>query len=130
MTVYVDDIMITMPEASLTDLEWARALFAKQGVKLHPGKCRVIPNGTPKTITGVQIRNGVISAPLKQHRMIKERFEHLRLSTDDDEKVALARSLIGHLDHVAQIQPNFVSRAKGNRARLKSLVTRSMSMPK
>jgi len=129
MTVYVDDIMITMPEASLTDLEWARRLFANQGVKLHPGKCKVIPAGTTKTITGVQIRNGEISAPAKQHRMIKERFDQLRESTDEAERATLARSLIGHLDHVAQIQPAFASRAKGNRARLKALVMNPANTP-
>lgn len=122
MTVYVDDIMITMPDASLTDLEWARRLFAQQDVKLHPGKSKVIPSGVSKTITGVQIKDGKISAPIKQHRMIKERFDQLTNAGDESARAALARSLIGHLDHVAQIEPGFAPRAKGNRARLKALV--------
>jgi hypothetical protein len=75
-----------------------------------------------KTITGVQIRDGKISAPIKQHRTIKERFDQLTNAGDESARATVARSLIGHLDHVAQIEPGFALRAKGNRARLKALI--------
>lgn len=123
MTVYVDDIMLTMPGASLTDLEWARRLFAKQGVKIHPGKSKVIPKRAMKVITGVEIRNGVVGAPKRQHQMIKQRMDEIRAKGSPEAIQKAAKSLIGHLDHVAQIEPRFESRARGTRGRLKAVLS-------
>ena len=123
MTVYVDDIMLTMPGASLTDLEWARRLFAKHGVKIHPGKSKVIPKRAMKVITGVEIRNGVVGAPRRQHQMIKQRMDEIRAKGSPEAIQKAAKSLIGHLDHVAQIEPRFESRARGTRGRLKAVLS-------
>ena len=123
MTVYVDDIMLTMPGASLTDLEWARRLFAKQKVKIHPGKSKVIPKRSVKVITGVEIRDGKVGAPKRQHMMIKKRLDEIRSASSPEEAAGAAISLLGHLDHVAQIDPRFVSRARGTRGRFKALLT-------
>ncbi len=119
MTVYVDDIMMTMPGASLTDLEWARRLFAKQGVKIHPGKSTVLTKDRPKTITGVTIHRGKLQAPKAQHHLIRQKFEDLAKAEDPAAATAAARSLIGHLDHVAQIEPHLRDRANGTRALLR-----------
>jgi hypothetical protein len=40
----------------------------------------------------------------------------------EPERMHAARSLIGHLDHVQQIDPRFARRATGNRARLATIV--------
>lgn len=124
MTVYVDDIMLTMPGASLTDLEWARRLFAKQRVKIHPGKSKVIPKRSVKVITGVEIRSGKVGAPKRQHMMIKQRLDEIRLASSPEEVSGAAMSLLGHLDHVAQIDPRFVSRARGTRGRFKAALSK------
>ncbi|MBD8880109.1 RNA-directed DNA polymerase [Rhodanobacter sp. 7MK24] len=122
MSVYVDDIMLTMPNASLTDLEWARRLFAKQRVKIHPGKSKVLSKRSIKVITGVEIRGGKTGAPKEQHRLIKQRFDEIRAAASADELAGAVKSLLGHLDHVAQIDPRFVNRARGTRARLKAVI--------
>lgn len=122
MSVYVDDIMLTMPGASLTDLEWARHLFARQRVKIHPGKSKVLTKRSAKVITGVEIRRGKAGAPKEQHRLIKQRFDEIRAATSADELATAAKSLIGHLDHVAQIDSRFVTRARGTRARFKAVL--------
>lgn len=123
MTVYVDDIMMTMPGASLTDLEWARRLFSKQGITIHPGKSTVVGKMKPKTITGVDIHRGEVRAPKAQHQLIRKRFEDLATTEDPQAAASVARSLIGHLDHVAQIEPHLRGRANGTRALLKRTLT-------
>lgn len=122
MTIYVDDIMLTMPGASLTDLEWARRLFAGQRMTIHPGKSTVLPKHGLKTITGVDIRRGELRAPNSQHHLIRQRHAELAAAEDGAIAATLAKSLVGHLDHVAQIEPRLRSKAAGTRARLKHLV--------
>lgn len=122
MTVYVDDIMLTMPGASLTDLEWARRLFAQQGVKIHPGKSKVIPKRGTKVITGVEVRGGRVRAPKRQHMMIKQRLDEIREAPADQDVKSAVNSLLGHMDHVAQIDPRFQARACGTRRRFKAVL--------
>ena len=122
MSVYVDDIMATIPNASLTDLEWIRRLFSRAGIEMHRGKSKVIPKNTAKTITGVVIRNGKTNAAATQHRKVKELESALANTTDPVERKRIARSLVGHLDHIAQIDARFKARAVGTRGRLASLV--------
>lgn len=122
MTVYVDDIMVTMPNASITDLEWTRKLFAGYGMRLHPRKSTVLRRTSVKCITGVWIRNGKMLAPKQQHSKAVEIMRNLKAAGSQGERVKSARSLIGHLDHIAQIDQRFKQRAIGNRARLKDLL--------
>ena len=124
LSVYVDDIMITMPSASHGDLQWLKRLFASHGIELHGAdKSRVYRKRDSKLITGVRIRNGKLHAPQSQHLAIRDGLVALR---DDElpesERVHTARSLTGHLDHVQQIDPRFAARAKRSRARLAALV--------
>lgn len=124
MTVYVDDIMSTMPCASHSDLHWMRRLFARHGIELHGAKkSRVFRKRARKTITGVCINNGQLSAPQSQHLAIRNRFADFRkLDLTETERKHTARSLLGHWDHVQQIDTRFASRATGNRARLKPVI--------
>lgn len=123
MSVYVDDIMVTTPTASHTDLGWMTRLFAHRGFTLHPVKSTVYRKHQPKTITGVRIRNGHLTAPQRQHMAIKDLNAQLRDTAATTEMAAkAARSLLGHLDHVAQIEPRFKTRAVGGRARLSRLL--------
>lgn len=124
MTVYVDDIMLTMTGASRGDIAWARRLFAGHGIKLHPGKTKVLRKNAPKVITGVLIHRGRIGAPQKQHLAVKKRFEALTSLTDLEARRKAARSLVGCMDHMAQIEPRFASKAHGNRTRLVDLIGR------
>jgi hypothetical protein len=118
----VDDIMVTMPNASLTDLEWVRRLFSRAGIEMHRGKSKVIPKRALKMITGVVIRGGKTHASSGQHHKLKELEYALAVTTDPDERKQIARSLVGHLDHIAQVDIRFKARAVGTRGRLASLL--------
>lgn len=131
MTVYVDDIMVTMPEASDGDLRWAKRLLSEHGMILNRTKSRIIPKGRAKVITGVLIHRGRLAAPPKQHLAIRDGFANLRdLKSTNTEASSAARSLLGHLDHVAQIDPRFRSRATGNRHRLQRTLADPASIRK
>jgi hypothetical protein len=124
MTAYVDDIMVTMPCASHSDLRWIKRLFRQHGIALHGAKkSRMFRKGERKTITGVCIHNEQLRAPQSQHLAIRNKFAALRNpSVADTERVHAARSLLGHLDHIQQIDSRFTLRAKGNRSRLDALI--------
>lgn len=116
MTVYVDDIVVTMPSASDTDLAWAQRLIAQARLTMNVRKSRVISAKSEKLITGVRIYKGGISAPAGQHRKVKALHEAIA-ATPGEKAVGQIRSLQGHLDHIAQIEPRFEGRAKGHRAK-------------
>lgn len=124
LSVYVDDIMVTVPGASHGDLRWLTRLFERHGIKLHGAdKSRVYRKHAQKTITGVRIHDGKLTAPPAQHLAIRDGFAALRdAHLAEPERVHTARSLMGHLDHVQQIDPRFTQRARGNRARLATLL--------
>lgn len=124
LSVYVDDIMITMPGASHGDLRWLKRLFERHDIELHGAdKSRVYRKGDVKTITGVRIHRGTLRAPQAQHLAIRDGLQALRdPALTEPERVHAARSLVGHLDHVQQIDPRFAARAKGNHVRLAALL--------
>lgn len=122
MSTYVDDIMVTMPSAGITDLEWARRLFKQSGIEMHRGKSQVIAKRASKKITGVVIRDGKTRATAAQHKKVQELEKRLKNTTDLKERKRIARSLVGHLDHIAQVDEDYKSRAKGTRGRLASLL--------
>ncbi|WP_205392638.1 reverse transcriptase family protein [Xanthomonas hydrangeae] len=117
MTVYVDDIVVTMPGACESDLHWAQRLIARARLAMNLRKSRVINADKEKLITGVLIRRGKISAPAGQHKKVKLLHEAIGSATAGDDVTPQIRSLQGHLDHIAQIDPKFLSRAKGHRAK-------------
>lgn len=120
MTVYVDDIVVSMPSACQSDLDWARRLMAQVKLTMNVRKSRVIRASVEKMITGVSVHRGQINAPASQHRRIKELYQAIAAAKSEEETISAIRSLQGHLEHIAQIDPRFVSKAKGSRARFKS----------
>lgn len=124
MTTYVDDIMISMPCASDSDLRWLKRLFKQHGIELHGAKkSRTFKKGERKTITGVDIHQRRLRAPQSQHLAIRDKFAELRdAELPTDKHATVARSLVGHLDHIQQIDARYTSRAKGNRSRLGALI--------
>lgn len=124
VTVYVDDIMLTMPGASHSDLLWMRKLFNSFGISLHGvKKSRVFRKNEEKKITGVIVHKSQVRAPQEQHLALKNKEKQLRDSSISKEKKgAVARSLLGHSDHIAQVERDRRGQAIGNRNRLKKVI--------
>lgn len=104
-----------------------KRLFARYGLALHGNdKSRVFRKGQCKTITGVNVQEGRLNAPQAQHLALRDGFAALRdPNLPDAERTHAARSLIGHLEHIQQIDPRFRQRADGNRLRLRPLTERT-----
>lgn len=117
MTVYVDDIVITMPGACESDLRWAERLISRARLTMNVRKSRVIQTHKEKLITGVCIQRGKVRAPAGQHLKVKHLHEAIALGSPADDAAMNVRKLQGHLDHIAQIEPKYQARARGHRAK-------------
>jgi RNA-directed DNA polymerase len=122
LTIYVDDGTISMQNASATDLRWIKTKFQQQGLTLHKRKSFVVSARKPKTITGVVVVDGDIRPPNSQLLQIVGLHRDLAAEDNQETQRTKARQLLGHLDHVAQIDPRHASKATGNRTRLKALL--------
>lgn len=126
MTVYVDDIVVTMPGACESDLRWAERLISHARLTMNRRKSRVLSAGKEKLITGVRIYKGEVSAPAGQHRRVKDLHEEIASAPVGERMASQLRSLQGHLDHIAQIDPKYLPRAKGHRAKNRSALLPSV----
>jgi len=117
MTVYVDDIVVTMPGACESDLRWAERLISHARLTMNARKSRVIHASKEKLVTGVRIYRGEVSAPSGQHLKVKTLHHAIATAPAGQDVGHYIRSLQGHLDHIAQIDPKFLGRAKGHRAK-------------
>lgn len=122
-SVYVDDMMLTFDKASATDLRWAVRMIEAHGLKVNRKKSRLIPKRSEKILTGVRISGGEMRGTQKAHRNVLKKFVELD-SASDNALESTALSLLGHLDHIAQIDERFRQKAKGNRVRLRPVVKR------
>ena len=76
----------------------------------------------PDATSFVVTSDGTLKAPAGQHLLAKKRMAEFEVAGDPGSAQAAARSLIGHLDHIAQIDDRFRSRAAGNRSRLRKVL--------
>lgn len=119
-TTYVDDVTLTLPSLSRRDLTWVKRLARKAGLSLHPKKSRIYRSGMPKFITGTVVTASGLRAPQAQHRMVGKLFADLgALPERSDARTSATRKLLGHLQHIAQIDGTYLNRARGNQSRLK-----------
>ena len=123
MSSYVDDIAITAPEISLTDLEWVRRRMKQHGLALHPGKSFVSRKIDARILTGVQLTGSKLLALSKHRKCIKDLNEALSQTSCPSAARSVARKLMGHYDHIAQVESAFRPIATGNRARLKKVLS-------
>jgi hypothetical protein len=123
MSSYVDDVAITAPQISLTDLEWIRKRMKLHGLSLHPGKSFVSKKKEVRILTGVQLVGAQLLAPPGQKMRIKQLNNELAQTSSADAARSIARKLMGHYDHIAQIEDGFRQVAMGNRGRLKKKLT-------
>lgn len=117
--LYVDDAVMSMECASSGDLRRAGEELRSRGLKLNEKKSRVMPKDEPKTITGVLVTADSIRAPQVQHQRLKAGMEAFKLqSPKSPERKAAALSVLGRMDHMAQIDDRFELRASELRKRV------------
>ncbi|WP_372017753.1 reverse transcriptase family protein [Pseudoxanthomonas sp. 10H] len=122
MTVYVDDIVVTMPGACESDLKWAQQIIEQARLTMNVRKSRVIRANAQKLITGVRVHKGKLSAPAGQHHRVKMLHQAIAENPDPSDLTQKLRSLQGHLDHIAQIEPRYLPRAQGHRSKNRAVL--------
>ncbi|MCZ2156518.1 MAG: reverse transcriptase family protein [Bryobacterales bacterium] len=112
LTVYVDDIVASMPDASPADIRRIGRIVTKQGLSWH--KDRFFPKGVPKRVTGTIAKTEHLEADKRQHFNY---FAALETMSGADiapkEKGKAARRALGILQSIAQVDNRCVVMASG-----------------
>jgi hypothetical protein len=122
LTTYIDDIVVSMPGASRGDQTRIQGMMKAHGLPPNPLKCRLYGSGETKLITGVVVKPTRLEAPNSQHLKLREDFARLTgAPAESNDETMAARTLIGRLSHIANLDARFVEKSKGNSARLRAI---------
>ena len=109
-TLYVDDMVLSLPDASPADIRRVGRLITGQGLGWH--KARFFPAGTPKRITGTIASPDHLRANKRQHFKYLRTLESMDAAKAGTEKASAARRGIGLLFSIAQVDPHYAARAR------------------
>lgn len=121
-SLYVDDITVTGDRASRDALTQMIGIVVSHGYKCH--KIRTHSPGLPRRITGVIVTSAGLRAPNRQHERLHSRLESLTLaeaSLDPAEILSASNSVLGSMESIDQIQPQFFNGKKKIRNLQKSI---------
>lgn len=116
MTLYVDDLTLSGPHASLALLHRVKRLLASIGLKTHKDKS--FSSSAYKHITGVVVGKGAVHIPNKRLHRIVRGIDALAVAPPPDRKRA-AQQVVGGIASTAAISRRV---ARGLHARLQRLV--------
>lgn len=105
MSLYVDDIVISGPDAHRGMLRQVRDVIARHGLRSH--KIRHFSGSRPKIITGVMVGQVDLCVPNRRHLRIRNGYSALHSATTDAERLDVLKSLCGLVHEAAQIEPRF-----------------------
>lgn len=112
MTVYVDDMVITMPDASPADIPRVGRIVEKQGLAWH--KDRFFPAGFPKRVTGTIAKADRLEADKTQHFKYRNALAALsEAGSDSGKRRNSARRALGLLQSIAQVDSRRAGKAAG-----------------
>ena len=109
-TLYVDDMVLSLPDASPADIRRIGRLITGQGLGWH--KDRFFPAGTPKRITGTIASPDHLLANKRQHFKYLLTLEAMDEAEVGAEKASAASRGIGLLFSIAQVDPRYMTRAR------------------
>jgi hypothetical protein len=120
-TLYVDDMVLSLPDASPVDIRRVGRLVNGQGLAWH--KERFFAAGVPKRVTGTIAKSGKLEANKRQH--FKYRNALLTMDKVDtySERVSAARRAVGLIQSIAQIDARYAVPARGMSEKLRSFVS-------
>ncbi|MCA6218362.1 RNA-directed DNA polymerase [Ideonella sp. B7] len=102
LTIYVDDIALSGPNATKRLLGEVRMLIARHGLKSKGKKSATFAAGAPKSVTGAVIVGDELRLPNERHRKLHE-TRSAYAAADGDERAKLGRQLRGRQQEAAQI---------------------------
>lgn len=102
MSVIVDDITLSGPQASKRAISHVRSIVRKHGLKTKASKTKTFSAHCPKTVTGVVIYDVNLRLPNVRHLKIKQTRNKLATAVGEEREV-LIRSLKGRLSEALQV---------------------------
>lgn len=99
---FTDDIVFTGPDANGALLGRAIQILKRSGFRHVRKKSGVLSPGRPKRITGVIVRNNLLSVPYDRQRKISPLFNRLHKG-----EAGVKNELFGRLGEAAQIEQRF-----------------------
>lgn len=102
LTIYVDDIALSGPNATLRLLGEVRTLISRYGLRSKGKKSKSFAPNAPKPITGAVIVGDEVRLPNERHQKIHQTRAELR-QADGDARVRLRRQLVGREQEAAQV---------------------------
>jgi hypothetical protein len=119
LSVYVDDITMSGPNISWTDLQHLHHIIRHHGLEGH--KSKISKGNKPRLITGVMICGSEIQLPFARWRKIHELRKALKVPGSASEKEAALNRLVSTLYEAAQIDPTCRRMAEHYHHRLRQL---------
>lgn len=111
-TLYVDDMVLSMPDASPADIPRVGRLVTRQGLKWH--KDRFYPKGVPKAVTGTIVKGLRVEANKRQHYKLTQALAETAMDRGDDlRRKRAARRARGIAQSIAQVDGSRASFAVG-----------------
>lgn len=122
MTLYVDDLYISIPQVRRWHIRRIGRVIRKQGLDWH--KERVYKQSSPKLITGVVHSSAGTLVPNSKHLRLRKSRQQLRESRTPTERLETARSIAGQLTSGSVLDKRLEGRAKSARGFIRHLQRR------
>jgi hypothetical protein len=126
-TLYVDDMVLSMPDASPADIRRIGRLVTRQGLKWH--KESFYRKGAPKSVTGTIVKASRLQANKRQFYKLHAALAALRAGCESPlKRLAAARRARGLAQSIAQIDLRHVGRSRGLSGWIKHHLPRDTQM--
>lgn len=102
LTIYVDDIVLSGPNATKRLLAEVRMLISRHGLKSKGKKSKSFAPGAPKCVTGAVLVGDELRLPNERHRKLHQTRVALK-GAEGEERVKLKRQLRGREQEAAQV---------------------------
>jgi hypothetical protein len=108
-TLYVDDMVLSMPDASPADILKVGRLLEREGLEWH--KDRFFPAGRPKRVTGTIAGRHRLEANKRLHFKYSNALSAMDCVSPMTGRASAARCALGLLQSIAQIDARHADRA-------------------
>ncbi|MBC3907726.1 RNA-directed DNA polymerase [Undibacterium sp. NL8W] len=102
MTLYVDDITLSGPNATKKKISEIRQIVREHGLKTKSSKTKTYPAEAVKSVTGTVIVGNEVKLPNSRHKKIAETRQAIQHASGP-EKIKLMRSLKGRIQEAMQM---------------------------
>jgi RNA-directed DNA polymerase len=120
-SVYVDDIVVSMPHANMADLRHVERIISRHGLSSKKQKRRLFRSDEPKLITGVIVKPTHLEAPNRLHQKFGEALAALAVAEESLQHGLAARKAIGIAQSIAYVDPRYVNLARHLRNKYRSI---------